>query len=223
MKKQTIQTGILLCLMAALGSCSSPSKVEVRPSPLVLEGKGTKGELKAHIFAENGKELTGDYAVTWMCLDDKTIKIRQDGSVEAVSSGKALVDAEIVGTETPGLPGTGIHGTAEVIVHIPGYIDVSHDEIEVALGGEAPVVWAEVRNDNGHVMSDRLPSWKIDNPSLLDVQVATNPARSRVMIKLTGKKIGETFLTVVYKDFAQEVLIRIVDPEVDTSTSTEES
>jgi len=69
----------LLVLFAGLG-CSSPAKVEVRPDPLVLEGEGKRGKLEAFIFDEDGKQLIGDHAVTWMCLDAKTIKVQQDGN-----------------------------------------------------------------------------------------------------------------------------------------------
>jgi hypothetical protein len=191
---------ILLVLAAALG-CSSPAKVEVRPNPLVLEGKDAKGQLKAVIFDENGKELDEGYSVTWMCLDSQTIKVQQDGTVTALSSGKALVDVEVVGTE--------IHGTGNIEVKIPSWVEVSGDELHLVQGQALATVWAEVRDDKGFPMKGYLPAWKVDDPKVVSIEAGQNADQSRSFLKVTPLAAGETYLTASYKDLAADIHVTV--------------
>jgi hypothetical protein len=215
LRKTAICSILLASVIAA--ACSSPAKVEVRPKPLVLEGKGTKGRLTALVFDENGKELDiKDHPVTWMCLDEDTIKVRQDGTVEAVKSGKALVDVEIVGSEVPGLPGTGLHGTGEVVVRIPGWIEMSGEEIFLEAGQPDVTVWAELRNDANHTMANYLPAFKIDNPNVASIVTFKNDHGTRMFAKITPKAPGETYLSAYYKDLAADILVVVSNPPKDT-------
>lgn len=208
----------MLTITVAIG-CSSPSKIELRPNPLVLEGKGTKGKLSWHIFDEDGKEITEDYGVTFMCLDEKTIRIQQDGTVIALSSGKALVDIEIVGSQVPGIPGTEIHTKGEVIVKIPGWIEMSHEQITLIAGQQPVTVWAELRNDQNHTMRGRLPTWKVDNPNIVSISPNVNKHATRVFLNLTPLTPGETFASAIYGDLAGDILITVVPPPPEDTDS----
>ncbi len=195
----------LLFIWAALMGCSSPAKVEVRPNPLVLEGKGATGELKAVIFDENGKELTEGYDVTWLCVDPATAKVQQDGSVEAMASGKTLVDVEIVGTE--------IHGAATIEVRIPSWVEISAEELTLVQGQPGATLWAETRNDKGFPMKGYLPTWKVDNPSILSIEPSEDAAGARAFLKVTPLAPGETYLTASYKDLAGDVRVVVSAPD----------
>ena len=192
-------------LLAAVLGCSSPAKVEVRPNPLVLEGKDAKGQLKAVIFDENGKEITEGYSVTWMCLDSKTIKVQQDGSVVAVSSGKALVDVEIVGTE--------IHGTGTVEAKIPSWIEPSHEELSLVQGQQKVTVWAEVRDDKSFAMKGYLPTWKVDNDKIVSIETGQSASKSRAFLTVTPLAPGETYLTATYKELATDIRVMVTPKE----------
>jgi hypothetical protein len=203
---------LFLALTGTLG-CSSPTTVEVRPNPLILEGQGAKGRLRAVVFDADGKDITGDHAVTWMCLDTKNIKIQQDGTVVALSSGQALVDAEVVGTDLPSLPGYGLHGGGTVIVKIPSWVEVSHERLNLETGQKTSTVWAEVRNDLGHPMTDYLPTWKVDNPAIVSIESSLNRSKTRTLLTLTALAPGETFLTASYKDLAGDILLTVSTPQ----------
>jgi hypothetical protein len=202
MKKSTL--GILLVLSGAVG-CSSPARVEVRPNPLVLEGKGAKGTLRAAIFDEDGKELTEGYAVTWLCLDEKTVKVHQDGTVEALSSGKTLVDVEIVGTE--------IHGVGNIEVRIPSFVEVSTEELHLVQGQGKADVWAEVRDDNAFPMKGYLPSWKVDDDKIVSIEVMQDATKTRSFLKITPRAPGETYVTASYKELATDIRVTVQTPE----------
>jgi hypothetical protein len=187
-------------LLVALG-CSSPAKVEVRPDPLVLEGKDATGQLRAVIFDENGKALGEGYSVTWMCLDSQTIKVQQDGTVTALSSGKALVDVEVVGTE--------IHGTGNIEVKIPSWVEVSGDSLALVRGKGPATVWAEVRDDKGFPMKGYLPAWKTDDPKIVSIEAGQNADRSRSFLNVTPLAAGQTYLTASYKDLAADIQVTV--------------
>ncbi len=194
---------ILLVLLAA-AACSSPAKVEVRPDPLVLEGEGKKGKLEALIFDEDGKQLIGDHAVTWMCLDTKTIKVQQDGTVIARSSGKALVDVEIVGTD--------IHGLGNVEVKIPSWVETSHEEIHLVTGQAAVQAFAEVRDDNGVQIKGYLPTWKVDDSKIVSIEAMQDANQIRTFLKVTPLSPGETYLTASYKNLARDIRVTVKNP-----------
>ncbi len=193
---------IVPLILATLLGCSSPAKIEVRPNPLVLEGKDAKGQLKAVIFDENGKELTEGYSVTWMCLDSKTVKVQQDGTVVALTSGKALVDAELVGEE--------IHGSGTVEVKIPSWIEASHEELTLTQGQEKVSVWAEVRDDKSFAMKGYVPTWKADNEKVISVEAVQDPANTRALLTITPLAPGETYLTATYKELAADIRVTVV-------------
>jgi hypothetical protein len=191
-------------LAAVLIACSSPAKVEVRPNPLVLEGKDAKGKLEAVIFDEDGKELTKGYDVTWLCVDPATAKVQQDGTVEAEKSGKTLVDVEIVGTE--------IHGSGAIEVRIPSWVEVSGEELGLVLGKPDATVWAEVRADTGFPIKDYLATWKVDNPAILAIEQSNDTNKGRAFLTVKPLAAGETYLTASYKDLAADIRV-VVSPE----------
>jgi len=195
---------ILLAVTAGLG-CSSPARVEVRPDPLVLVGEGATGKLEAVIFDEAGKQLTEGLPVTWMCLDGKTVKVQQDGSVTALASGKTLVDVEIVGTE--------IHGAGTIEVKIPAWVETSQEEIVMVLGRGDARAWGEVRDDKGFPMQGYLPEWKVDDPKVVSIQAMQDTEQTRTILKITPQAAGETFVTASYKDFAKDIHVVVVTPE----------
>ena len=207
MSRNSIWT--ILVVWAALLGCSSPAKVEVRPNPLVLEGKGAKGELKAVIFDEDGKELAKGYDVTWLCVDPSTAKVQQDGSVEAMTSGKTMVDVEIVGTE--------VHGEATIEVRIPSWVEISTDELALVQGQPAQTVWAETRNDKRFPMKGYLPTWKVDNPSILSIEPSQDAQGARAYLKVTPLAPGETYLTASYKDLAADIRVVVTPPGAPTA------
>ncbi len=210
--------------MAGALACSSPSKVEVRPNPMILEGKGTEGKLTWHIFDSDGKELTKKHGVTLMCLDRDTIRLHQDGTVVALSSGKTVVDVEIVGSETPGLPGTGIHAMADVIVKIPGWIEMSQEQIILIAGSDPVQVWAELRNDQNHTMRGVLPKWKVDNSNIVSVSPSINEHSTRVSLKLTPLVPGETYVSAYHGELAGDIQITVLPPpplDTDSTASFE--
>jgi hypothetical protein len=197
----------ILLTLAAFCACSSPAKVEVRPNPLVLEGKDAKGKLEAVIFDENGKELTEGYSVTWMCLDAETVKVQQDGTVSPLSSGKALVDVEIVGTE--------VHGTGTVEVRIPSWVEVSHEELQLMAGQGRVTVWAEVRNDKSFAMPGYLPTWKADDTTIVSIEQSHDAKKSRAFLNVTPLAPGETYLTASYKELAADIRV-VVSPKAES-------
>jgi hypothetical protein len=195
---------VLLTLWASF-ACSSPARIEVRPDPLILDGVGTKGQLEAFIFDEEGKQLNEGYAVTWMCLDTKTIKLYQDGTVIAQSSGRALVDVEIVGTE--------IHGLGNVEVKIPSWVETSHEELRLLKGQGNVRAWAEVRDDNGAQIKGYLPTWKVEDPKVLSIEAIKDTNQTRTLLKITALAPGETFLTASYKNFATDIRVTVFNPQ----------
>jgi hypothetical protein len=189
---------------AVICGCSSPAKVEVRPDPLILKGKDAKGQLEAIITDQDGKQLRDGYSVTWMCLDSKTVKVQQDGTAIAQSSGKALVDVEIVGTD--------IHGMGNVIVIIPSWIETSHEEVQLVTGGKKFSVWAEVRDDNGVQIKGYLPKWKVDDPKIISIEAMQDSQQMRAYLKLTSLAPGETYITATHEGLAADIHVTVINP-----------
>jgi hypothetical protein len=188
-------------LVATLG-CSSPASLEVRPDPLVLEGVGAKGVLEPVILDENGKQITEGYGIAWLGTDSKVAKVHQDGRVEAVSTGKILVDVEVVGTE--------VRGIGNVEVRIAGSVIASHDELALVAGQGPLMVSAEVRSDIDTMIKGYLPTWKVDDPSVVRLEQIPGPDQPRTMARLTPLKPGETYATASFKDLAADIRIVVV-------------
>jgi hypothetical protein len=184
--------------------CTSPAKVEVRPNPLVLEGKDAKGKLEAVIFDEDGKQITEGYDVTWLCVDPETAKVQQNGEVVAKKSGKTLVDVEIVGTE--------IHGSGAIEVKIASWVEVSVEALSLKAGQPDATVWAEVRADTGFPIKDYLATWKVDNPAILSIEQSDDLAKGRAFLTLKPLAAGETYVTASYKDLASDIRVVVTLP-----------
>lgn len=199
-----IKIAVLLATVGVVG-CSSPARVEVKPDPLVLVGEGATGQLEAVIFDDGGKEMTDAPPVTWMCLDTKTVKVQQDGKVVAVSSGKTIVDVEIVGTE--------IHGAGNIEVVIPAWVETSVEELPVVLGQGEVKVWGEVRDDKGFPLKGYMPEWKVDDAKIVSIEAMQDTGGTRSIVKITPLAAGETFVTASYKDLARDVRVVVVTPE----------
>lgn len=193
-----------LILAAAVLGCASPASIEVTPEPLVLEGKGATGKLIATVLDEDGKVLEGDHPVTWMCLESKVANLRQDGTVEARSSGSALYDVEVVGTN--------VNYQGHIIVKIAETIRVAQSEVLLAVGQPADGLWAEVRGDNDHRLEGYVPSWKVEDGSVVRIEQTSPPDAERAVIRLTGLKPGETFVTASYGEIAEDVRVVVIDP-----------
>jgi hypothetical protein len=196
---------IALLLLVALGAavgCSSPATVEVRPDPLVLEGVGATGQLEPIILDESGKQITEGYAVAWLGTDRKVAKVHQDGRVEAQSTGKILVDLEVIGTE--------VRGMGNVVVKIPGSVVASHDEL-ILVAGQGPVmVMAEVRSDIDTLIEGYVPTWKVDDSTVVRLEQLPGSDEPRTRARLTALKPGETYATASFKDLAADIRVVVV-------------
>lgn len=194
-------TFVLLALGAVTG-CSSPASVEVRPDPLVLEGAGATGKLEPIILDESGKQLTEGYSIAWLGTDPKVAKVHQDGRVEALSTGKILVDVEVIGTE--------VRGMGNVVVKIPGSVVASHEELGLVAGQSPVMVSAEVRSDADTLIEGYLPNWKVDDQAVVKLEQLPGSGEPRTWARLTPLKPGETYATASYKDLAADVRIVVV-------------
>jgi hypothetical protein len=198
-------TRIALLLLIALGAaagCSSPATVEVRPDPLVLEGVGATGKLEPVILDESGKQLTEGYAIAWLGTDRKVAKVHQDGRVEAQSTGKILVDVEVIGTE--------VRGIGNVVVKIPGSVAASHDELGLVAGQGPVMVSAEVRSDIDTLIEGYVPTWKVDDATVVRLEQLPGSGEPRTRARLTALKPGETYATASFKDLAADIRIVVV-------------
>lgn len=186
-------------------ACSSPASVEVSPDPLVLEGVGAEGQFQTRILDEDGAPIASGYDVVWLGLDSKVAKVQQDGRVQAQSTGKILVDVEVVGTE--------VHGVGHVEVRIPGSVVASHDELALPVGGPSTTVWAELRSDVDMVIEGWVPTWKVDDQSVVKLEAPPpGEGATRAFAKLTPLKAGETYATATYKDLAADIRVVVVEP-----------
>lgn len=197
---------IAFLVLLALGTataCSSPASVEVKPDPLVLEGVGATGKLEPIILDESGKQITEGYAVAWLGLDSKVAKVHQDGRVEAQSTGKILVDLEVIGTE--------VRGIGNVEVKIAGSVIASHEELGLVAGQSPVMVSAEVRSDVDTLIVGYLPNWKVDDPAVVKLEQLPGSDEPRTWARLTPLKPGETYATASYGELAADIRIVVVD------------
>jgi len=196
---------LLLMVLAVAAGCSSPASVEVKPEVLVLEGAGATGKLEPVILDEDGKQITEGYSFAWFGLDPKVAKVQQDGRVEAVSSGKILVDIEVVGTE--------VHGMGQVEVRIPGSVVASHEELVLPAGGSPVMVSAEVRSDVDTVLGGKfVPNWKVDDATIVALEQMPASEEPRTWARLTPLKAGETYATAKYGELAADIHIVVEGP-----------
>jgi hypothetical protein len=195
-------TMLVALALGAITGCSSPASLEIEPEVLVLEGAGATGKLEPVIFDEGGKRITEGYAFAWFGLDSKVAKVHQDGRVEAVSSGKIMVDVEVVGTE--------VRGIGHVEVKIPGSVVASHEKLVLVTGGSSVMVSAEVRSDRDTMLPGYLPDWKVDHPDLVSLEQMPRSEEPRTWARLTPLKPGTTYATATYKDLAIDIPILVV-------------
>jgi hypothetical protein len=193
---------VALVAFAAATGCSSPASVEVRPDPLVLEGAGATGKLEPIVLDESGKQLTEGYAIAWLGTDRKVAKVHQDGRVEAVTSGKILVDVEVIGTE--------VRGMGHVEVRIPGSVVASHDELALVVGQGPVMVVGEVRSDIDTLIPGWVPTWKVDDATIVRLEQLPGSEEPRTRAKLTALKPGETYATASFKDLAADIRIIVI-------------
>jgi hypothetical protein len=191
---------LLLVALGLAAGCSSPASLEIKPDVLVLEGVGAEGRLEPVILDEDGKQITEGYSFAWFGLDSKVAKVHQDGRVEAVSSGKIMVDVEIVGTE--------VRGIGHVEVKIPGSVIASHDELGL-VAGQAPVmVSAEVRSDIDTMLGGKyVPNWKVDDSTIVSLEQLPRSDEPRTWARLTPLKPGETYATASFGELAADIHI----------------
>ena len=190
-------------LLSVCAGCSSPASLEVKPDPLVLEGAGATGQLEPVILDEDGKQITEGYAFAWFGTDTKVAKVHQDGRVEAVSSGKIMVDVEVVGTE--------VRGTGHVEVRIPGSVIASHEKLVLRTGQSPTMVSAEVRSDVDTPLGGKfLPNWKVDDPDIVSLEQQPGSEEPRTWARLTPLKPGTTYATATYGELAADIPILVM-------------
>ena len=115
-------------------------------------------------------------AVTWKSSNEAVATVTNDGTVTAVSGGKATI------TATAG----GLSASCEVNVGVPmNFISIENKDVKVNRG---KTVELKVNYDPADTTADKTVAWKSDNEAVATVDSATGV--------VTGVKAGEANITV---------------------------
>jgi len=208
---------ILSCLSAsAVAAACSPTPVEIKFSEdlYVLDGADAKGKIVAIVLDAEGNPITEGLEVVFFCESNKVIKLdQQSGDIEAASSGEAVVEAEVVGTE--------LKGAAKVRVKIPASINLSHEKLRLWTGQVKDNVWAEVLSEKGAFIEGFLPEWASEDPSIVKVEPIVDPSRRQSWVKMTGMKSGDTYVITSFRHISESIRVRVYDEDEEVSLAGE--
>ena len=123
-KSKILKCLSVVLLVSSLLGCQTPTTLEIVPDKVVLEGSGATKKLEAKVLDGSGEVMKEGYEVLWFTEDLKIIKLNPDGEIEALASGEAKVEAEIVGTE--------LKAKVPVRVKIPSSINISHEKLRLS-------------------------------------------------------------------------------------------
>lgn len=193
-----------------IGACVSgcapePARVEISPDKVVLDGPDATQKLEAKVFDKDGKDITKDMDVIWFTEDTQHIKLGPDGTVKAVASGEADVEAEVVGT--------GVKGTVSVRVKIAGSIVLSHERLRLWTGQVKDNVWAEVHSEKDAFVEGFLPDWTSDDPDIVKVEAIKDPGRRQSWVKMTGVKSGTAYVYANFRHLSKRIRVAVYDED----------
>ncbi len=196
-------------IAAGLAGCSTPTKVEIIPEKIVLEGAGISKKLEAKVTDADGKLMTEGVEIVWYSEDTKIFKLNHDGEVTSVASGEGTVEVEVVGTE--------LKVEADVRVKIPSSINVSHEKLRLWLGQVKDNVWAEVHSEKGAFIEGYLPTWTSEDPSIVKVEQIKDPNRRQSWVKMTGMRSGTTYVNAGFNSITKTIRVSVFSEDEEVS------
>jgi hypothetical protein len=141
----------------------------------------------------------------WFSDDTSIIKLSQDGEVEAISSGEATVEVEVVGTK--------LKTEVRVRVKIPASINVSHEKLRLWTGQVKDNVWAEVHSEKDAFIEGYLPEWSSEDPSIVKVEPINDPNRRQSWVRMTGMKSGNTYIYATFQGLSKMIRVAVFDED----------
>ncbi|MDJ0764942.1 MAG: hypothetical protein QNJ97_18310 [Myxococcota bacterium] len=194
-----------IAMACALLACSKPTKVEIIPSKVVLDGAGTSKKLEVKVYDQDGAVMKEGIDVVWFSDDTSIIKLTHDGEVTSVASGEATVEVEIVGA--------GLKAEVPIRVKIPASINVSHERLRLWTGQIKENVWAEVHSEKGAFIEGYLPEWVSEDETIVGVEQIKDPKRRQSWVKLTGLKSGTTHIAALFEGIAKRIRVAVYDED----------
>ncbi len=184
-------------------ACSTPTKLEIAPSRVVLDGTASTLKLTYEVYDQHSNPIEDGADVVWFSEDTSIIKLSQNGDITALASGEATVTAEVVGTD--------LKAEVGVRVKIPMSVVVSHDKLNLWKGQVKENVYATVRSEKGAFIEGYRPTWSSGDPSIVSVEQIRDPLRRQSFVQLVGLKYGETYISASFEDIAQHIPVRVFD------------
>ncbi|MCP4676930.1 MAG: hypothetical protein GY854_15715 [Deltaproteobacteria bacterium] len=209
MKTLSVWGLVLTFVVAGLAGCSTPTKVEIIPDKVVIEGAGVSKKLEAKVTDADGKLMTDGIDIVWFSEDTKIFKLTHDGEVTGVASGEGKVQVEVVGTE--------LKVEVPIRVKIPSSINVSHEKLRLWLGQVKDNVWAEVHSEKGAFIEGYLPTWTSEDPSIVRVEQIKDPNRRQSWVKMTGMKSGTTYVNASFQSITKTLRVSVFSEDEEVS------
>ncbi|HEX6252128.1 MAG TPA: Ig-like domain-containing protein [Gemmatimonadaceae bacterium] len=163
--------------------------VEVTPSPLVVS-VGQSAQLTATARDEGGAALTGRTA-TWSSSNTNVVTVTNQGVVNAVAAGTAIVTATIEGRSG---------STSVTVTPVPvSTVTVTPSPVTILVQGTVALT-ATTRDAGGNTLTGRAVTWTTSAPTVATVSssgVVTGVAPGTAIITATSEgKLGTATVTV---------------------------
>jgi hypothetical protein len=200
--------GILVTVLVLTWACSKPAKIELSDENIVLDGIGTKKKITARVLDDKGRLMTEGVTLTYLSEDKNIIRYDQDGTVEAVASGEAEVEIEVVNTP--------LKATVQVRVKNPASVKVSHEKLRLWTG-QVKEIWAEVRSEKDAFIEGYLPEWSSEDPSTVLIETISDPKRRQSWVRITGLKSGITHINAAFKHLTKQIRVSVFDENEEAS------
>lgn len=208
----------LIAAMAAtwaLAACSpTPTELKIGKEKYVLDGADAKDKIEVTVLDPDGKPITEGLDIVFFSTDTKIIKLdQQSGDIEAVASGEAEVEVEVVGTQ--------LKKTAPVRVKIASSINVSHEKLRLWTGQVKDNVWSEVHSEKGAWIEGFYPEWASEDPTIVKVEPINDKNRRQSWVKMTGLKSGDTYIITTFRHLSKSIRVRVYDEDEEVSLAGE--
>ncbi len=155
-------SGTITVTVSAATFTPVPTSVSVSPSAVSLDVGENRG-LTAEVRDQNGSLMQGE-VVTWSSTNSGVASVSQSGTVSGAAAGSATIRAQ-AGSATGS---AAITVTAVSTDPVPTSVTVSPASVALEVG-ENQRLNAEVRDQNGDLMTGTTVSWSSANPQVAGV------------------------------------------------------
>ncbi len=138
------------------------AEVEVTPGELTLTSVGATADLSATVLDQEGQVITGA-SVAWTSSDESVVVVAEDGTIEVVGEGTAVV------TATSGDASTTVEIVVEIAAPVAETIEVTPDAVLLTEIGGTTELSAAVYDGEGVAIPGAVVTWSSSDEAVVTV------------------------------------------------------